>query len=96
MILAVLIDGDGRRPVCSEMRPGTTVDVTSLVAVVERLRRCFAIGRARIVADRDSISAETIAALESRSQLYILDVRERSDTASFIPRTRKKRSKQTD
>jgi transposase len=32
MILAVLIDGDGR-PVCSEMWPGNTADVTSLVPV---------------------------------------------------------------
>jgi transposase len=30
MILAVLIDGDGR-PVCSEMWPGNTADVTTLV-----------------------------------------------------------------
>ena len=30
MILAVLIDGDGR-PVCSEMWPGNTADVTTLI-----------------------------------------------------------------
>src|SRR6201996_6361807 len=55
MILAVLIDGDGR-PVCSEMWPGNTADVTSL-----GLRRRFAIGRVCIVAVRGMISAETIA-----------------------------------
>ena len=44
MILAILIDGDGR-PVCSEMWPGNTADVTSLVPVIDRLRRRFAIGR---------------------------------------------------
>lgn len=38
MILAVLIDADGR-PVCSEMWPGNTSDVTSLVPVIDRLRR---------------------------------------------------------
>jgi transposase len=38
MILAVVIDGDGR-PVCSE---GNTADVTTLIAVVDRLRRRFA------------------------------------------------------
>jgi hypothetical protein len=42
MILAVLIDGDGR-PVCSEMWPGNTADVTCLVPVIDRLRRRFAI-----------------------------------------------------
>ena len=105
MILAVLIDGDGR-PVCSEMWPGNTTDVTSLVPVVERLRRRFAIGRVCIVADRGMISAETIAALEARGLLYILGVRERSDklvrdvvlsdAAPFVPLTREKRGKQTD
>ena len=44
MILAVLIDGDGR-PVCSEMWPGNTADVTALVPVIDRLRKRFAIGR---------------------------------------------------
>src|SRR5215831_7944541 len=40
MILAVVIDGEGR-PVCSEMWPGDTADVTSLIPVVDRLRRRF-------------------------------------------------------
>ena len=46
-------------------------DVTSLVPVIDRLRRRFAIGRVCIVADRGMISAETIAALEERGLLYI-------------------------
>ena len=32
MILAVLLDGDGR-PVCSEMWPGNTADVTTVIPV---------------------------------------------------------------
>ena len=40
MILAVLIDGDGR-PVCSEMWPGNTADVASLLPVIDRLQRPF-------------------------------------------------------
>ncbi len=105
MILAVLIDGDGR-PVCSEMWPGNTADVTTLVPVVDRLRTRFAIGRICIVADRGMISAETIAALEARGLLYILGVRERtdklvrevvlSDAAPFVPLTVPKRGKETD
>ena len=35
MILAVLIDGDGR-PVCSEMWPGNVADVTTLIPVIDR------------------------------------------------------------
>jgi hypothetical protein len=78
MILAVVIDGEGR-PVCSEMWPGNTADVTTLIPVVDRLRRRFAIGRVCVVADRGLISAETIAALEARELLYILGARERTD-----------------
>ena len=78
MILAVLLDGDGR-PVCSEMWPGNTADVTTLIPVIDRLRRRFDIARVCVVADRGMISAETVAELEARRLLYILGVRERSD-----------------
>ena len=78
MILSVLIDGDGR-PVCSEMWPGNTADVTTLIPVIDRLRRRFAIGRICVVADRGMISAETVAALEARKLLYLLGTRERTD-----------------
>jgi len=103
MILAVLIDGDGR-PVCSEMWPGNTADVTTLIPVIDRLRRRFHIARVCVVADRGMISAETIAELEARRLLYILGVRERSDKrelvlddpAPFVPLAMKKRSKEID
>jgi Transposase DDE domain len=107
MILAVVIDGDGR-PVCSEMWPGNTADVTTLVPVIDRLRRRFAIGRVCVVADRGMISAETMAGLEARDLLYILGTRERTDKlvgevvladpAPFVPLTiaSKTRRKQTD
>src|ERR1039457_868209 len=78
MVLAVLLDGDGR-PVCTEMWPGNTADTGSLVPVVDRLRQRFSIGRVCIVADRGMISAETIAKLEARGLFYILGVRERTD-----------------
>ena len=66
MTLAVLVDGDGR-PVCSEMWPGNVADIAGLIPVIDRLRRRFAIGRICLVADRDMISAATIAALEAPS-----------------------------
>jgi hypothetical protein len=78
MILAVLIDGDGR-PVCSEMWPGNVADVTTLIPVIDRLRWRFANGRICVVADRGMISAETAAALEERKLLYLLGIRERTD-----------------
>src|SRR5215813_3533622 len=105
MILAVLLDGDGR-PVCSEMWPGNTADVSSLIPVIERLRRRFDIARVCVVADRGMISAETMAELEARKLLYILGVRERTDklvrelvladAAPFVPLTMKKRGKEID
>jgi len=105
MILAVLLDGDGR-PVCTEMWPGNTADVGSLVPVIDRLRKRFSIQRVCIVADRGMISAETIAELEARGLLYILGVRERSDKlvrelvlddpAPFVPLVVAKRDKDID
>ena len=105
MILAVLLDGDGR-PVCTEMWPGNTADVGSLVPVVDRLRKRFSIRRVCVVADRGMISAETIAELEARGLFYILGVRERSDKlvrelvlddpAPFVPLAIAKRDKDID
>jgi len=77
MVLGIIMDQQGR-PVCSEMWPGNTTDVTTLLAVVDRLRQRFAIGRVCVVADRGMISAATIAGLEERKLEYILGVRERN------------------
>src|SRR3954463_750743 len=79
MIVGVVIDAAGR-PVCSEMCPGNTADVSVLVPVIDRLRRRFAIGRVCVVADRGMISAPTIAALEERGLEYVLGARERTDS----------------
>ena len=76
MIVGVIIDQEGR-PICSEMWPGNTADVTTLIPVIERLRNRFSIERVCVVADRGMISAATIAALEQRGLDYILGVRER-------------------
>ena len=76
IIVGVIIDQEGR-PVCSEMWPGNTADVTTLIPVIDRLRSRFAIDRVCVVADRGMISAATITALEQRGLEYILGVRER-------------------
>ena len=78
MILGLVVDGSGS-PICTEMWPGNTADVTVLLPVIDRLRQRFGIGRVCIVADRGMISAETIAGLEQRKLDYILGARERSD-----------------
>ena len=103
--IAVVIDGDGR-PVCSEMWPGNTADVTTLIPVIERLRRRFAIARVCFVADRGLMTAEAVAELEARGLLYLLGVRERTDKlvrelvledpAPFVPLVISKRGKPID
>src|SRR4051794_35967489 len=79
MIVGVVIDAEGR-PICSEMWPGNTADVSVLVPVIDRLRGRFGIGRVCVVADRGMICAETIAALEARGLEYVLGARERTDS----------------
>ena len=68
------------RPICCELWPGNTADVTTLIPVVDRLRSRFGVRRVCIVADRGMISQETIAALEAKERgwQYILGARMRS------------------
>jgi len=78
MILGLVVDGSGF-PICTEMWPGNTADVTTLLPAIDRLRQRFSIGGVCVVADRGMISAETISGLEQRQLQYILGVRERND-----------------
>jgi Transposase DDE domain len=77
MVVGMVLDQNGN-PVCSELWPGNTADVKSLVPIVERLKSRFKIGSVCIVADRGMISAETLAEVELREWQYILGVRMRS------------------
>jgi hypothetical protein len=79
MVVGLVLDLDGW-PLCCELWPGNTADVTALLPVVNRLRQRFRVRRVTIVADRGMISAETIAALESEEMDcdYILGARMRA------------------
>ena len=77
MIVGVVLDREGN-PVCSEMWPGNTTDVTSLLPIVQRIRRRFPIGQLCIVADRGMISGDTLAYLEREKIPYILGARMRN------------------
>jgi len=79
MVVGIVLDQKGN-PVCSELWPGNTADVKTLVPIVERLKSRFGIGAVCIVADRGMISAETLAEVERRKWQYILGVRMRSST----------------
>jgi len=76
MVVGVILDNHGR-PVCCEMWPGNTTDVTTLVPVIQRLQSRFAIGRVCVVSDRGMISTETMAYLEEEKISYILGARMR-------------------
>ena len=79
MVVGMVLDRNGD-PICSELWPGNTADVKSLVPIVERLKNRFGIGSVCIVADRGMISAATLAEVELRKWQYILGVRMRSST----------------
>ena len=64
MVVGLALDVAGW-PVCCELWPGNTADVTTLLPVIDRLRQRFRVRRVCLVADRGMISAATIAALES-------------------------------
>ena len=79
MVVGLALDLHGW-PLCCELWPGNTADVTTLLPVVNRLRQRFRVRRVCIVADRGMISASTIRVLESEAMDcdYILGARMRS------------------
>ncbi len=76
MVVGAVLDGDGR-PICCELWPGNTADVTTLIPIVDRLWRRFHIRQVCIVADRGMISQHTITDLEQQGWPYILGARMR-------------------
>lgn len=78
MIVGMVLDNQGR-PICCEMWPGNTADVSSLLPVVRRLRHRFHIGSICIVSDRGMISAKTLEEMEKPGGdiSYILGARMR-------------------
>jgi hypothetical protein len=79
MVVGVILDGQGR-PVCCELWPGNTTDVTTLIPIVDRLKERFHIRSVCVVADRGMISRETIRQLQAsdRDVRYLLGARLRS------------------
>jgi len=76
IVVGVVMDENGI-PLCCEIWPGNTTDVTTLKEVVGRFQNCFCIRNVCIVADRGMISKEVTDFLESpnSSFSYILGVR---------------------
>src|SRR5271169_1997074 len=78
MIVGMALDVEGR-PICCEMWPGNTADVTTLLPVVKRMRERFRIRDITVVADRGMVSQATLEAFEKSDPpvRYILGVRMR-------------------
>jgi transposase len=76
MVVGAVLDGEGR-PICCELWPGNTAEVTTLISIVDRLWRKFRIRQICIVADRGMTCQETIQELEERGWPYILGARMR-------------------
>jgi hypothetical protein len=74
MVVGAVLDGAGR-PICCELWPGNTSDVTTLIPIVDRLWRRFHIRQVCIVADRGMICQETLTDLEQQGWPYILGAR---------------------
>ena len=79
LVVGVILDGEGR-PVCCELWPGNTTDVTTLIPIFDRLKQRFRIRSVCVVADRGMISKDTIQRLQAtdRDVRYLLGARLRS------------------
>jgi transposase len=77
MVVGAVLDSTGR-PILCELWPGNTTDVKTLVPIVTRLHKRFAVANVCIVADRGMISRQTIEEIEARGWFYILGARMRS------------------
>jgi len=76
MVVGAVLDGGGR-PICCELWPGNTTDVTTLIPIVDRLWRRFHIRQICIVADRGMVSQDTLTDLEQQAWPYIVGARMR-------------------
>jgi transposase len=78
MVVGLALDVQGN-PICCEFWPGNPADVTTLVPVMERLRRRFGLRQITVVADRGMVSQATLAAFEGSQPPvgYIVGVRMR-------------------
>jgi hypothetical protein len=71
VVVGMVIDQTGY-PVCTEVWPGNTADVTTLLPVAERLKSHFNIEKVCVVGDSGIISENTIKSLLEMNWSYIL------------------------
>src|ERR1700692_1982274 len=78
MVVGMAVDVEGC-PICCEMWPGNTADVTTLVPIVKRMRERFRLRKITVGADRGMVSQKTLEAFEGSDPPvgYIIGVRMR-------------------
>jgi Transposase DDE domain len=78
MVVGLAVDVQGR-PICCELWPGNTADVTTLKPVVEPMRQRFRLREITVVADRGMVSQATLEVFEGSVPpvRYIVGVRMR-------------------
>jgi hypothetical protein len=77
VVVGLVLDSTGY-PVCTEIWPGNTADVTTLKPIAERLKKRFKISKVFVVADRGMISNNTITQLNEMNWSYILGAKMRN------------------
>jgi hypothetical protein len=67
VVLGIMLD-ENDRPIASFLWPGNTADVTTLLPVMERLRRRFGVKRVCVIADRILATLAIFSTLPYRDQ----------------------------
>lgn len=94
MIVGLVLDTEGT-PLCCEIWPGNTTDVTTLIPVANRMKKRFGVERFCVVSDRGMISNKTILELDRMDIPFILGARmRRNDEVKNEVLTRKGRFKE--
>ena len=77
LVVGVVMRRDGL-PVACEIWPGNTADMTTLVPIVQALKKRFAIRQVVLVCDRGMVSAANLAAIEAAGFQYIVGMKMRN------------------
>lgn len=76
LVIGVVLRKDGF-PICCEIWPGNTADMTTVLPILDRLKERFRIRRVIFVCDRGMVSKENLKELTAASYEYIVGVKMR-------------------
>lgn len=77
LVVGVVMRRDGL-PVACEIWPGNTADITTLVPIVQVLKKRFRIGQVVLVCDRGMVSVANLVAIEQAGFQYIVGMKMRN------------------